>query len=124
MQYEFGRNFDLDFKLYGVAFNYKLLKSLSLEYELDRLFLDPDPENESTYLHVVRLTNYFTRDLYFKFFYQTNTAITKSNIQALFVYRFQPPFGTIQLAYQKGTARFGEAGSQGHTLFLKISYVF
>ncbi len=124
MQYEFGRNFDLDFKLYGVAFNFKLLKSLSLEYELDRLFLDPDPENESTYLHVVRLTNYFTRDLYFKFFYQTNTAITKSNIQALFVYRFQPPFGTIQFAYQKGTARFGEAGNQGHTLFLKISYVF
>lgn len=124
VHYEFGRNFDLDFKLYGVAFNYKLLKGLSFEYELERLFLDPDPEDESTWIHVVRLTNYFTKDLYFKFFYQTNTAITKYNVQALFVYRFQPPFGTIQLAYQRGTARFGEAGEQGHTLFLKISYVF
>lgn len=124
VSYEFGRNYDLDFQLIGAGFNYKLLKSLSFEYELDRLFLDPDPENESTWIHVVRLTNYFTKDLYFKVFYQTNTAITKKNIQALFVYRFQPPFGTIQLAYQKGTARFGEAGEQGHTLFLKVSYVF
>lgn len=124
VSYEFGRNFDLDFQLIGAGFNYKLLKSLSFEYELDRLFLDPDPENESTWIHVVRLTNYFTRDLYFKVFYQTNTAITKKNIQALFVYRFQPPFGTVQLAYQKGTARFGEVGEQGHTLFLKVSYVF
>lgn len=123
LQYEFGRNFDLDFKLYGISFNYKLLRSLSLEYQFDRLFLDPDPDNDSTWIHVIRLTNYFTKDLYFKLFYQTNTAITKKNIQALFVYRFQPPFGTIQLAYQKGTSRFGEAGDQGHTLFLKISYV-
>jgi len=42
----------------------------------------------------------------------------------LFVYRFQPPFGFIQLAYQKGTARFGERGTQGHALFLKIAYMF
>ena len=121
--YEFGRNFDSRFHLYGVGVNYKLLKSLSVEYDLNRLHLDPDPENESTWLHVVRLTNYFTRDLYFKLFYQTHTAISKYNVQALFVYRFKPPFGTIQLAYQKGTSRFGEAGSQGHTLFVKLSYV-
>ncbi len=124
LQYETGRNFDLDFKLYGVRFNYKLMESLSLEYELNRLFLDPDPEGENTWIHVLRLTNYFTKDLFLKFFYQTNTAIAKYNMQALFVYRFQPPFGTIQLAYQKGTSRFGEAGNQGHTFFLKISYVF
>jgi hypothetical protein len=121
---EFGRNFDLNFQLYGASVNYKLLKTLSFEYELDRLFLNPDPEHNSTWIHVVRLSNYFTKDFYFKVFYQTNTAITKRNIQALFVYRFQPPFGTIQFAYQKGTARFGELGQQGHTLFLKISYVF
>jgi len=29
----------------------------------------------------------------------------------------------VQLAYQKGTAEFGEAGTQGHTLFLKFAYV-
>ncbi len=124
LNYEFGRNFELDYQLYGVGFNYKLLKSLSLEYDLNRLVFDPDPEGEGTWIHVVRLTNYFTRDLYLKLFYQTNTAISKYSVQALFVYRFQPPFGTVQLAYQRGSSRFGEVGDQGHTLFFKVSYVF
>ena len=124
VNYESGRNFDLDYQLFGGNFNYKLLKSLSFQYGLNRLFMDPDPENESTWIHSLRLTNYFTNDLYFKLYYQTNTAIAKYSIQALFVYRFQPPFGTIQLAYQKGTSRFGIASEQGHTLFFKVSYVF
>ena len=123
INYESGRNFDLNYQLIGVGFNYKLFKSLSLEYDLEWLSLDPDPEDESTWIHVIRLTNYFSKDLFLKLFYQTNTAIAKYNIQALFVYRFQPPFGTIQLAYQRGTSRFGEAGDQGHTLFIKVSYV-
>jgi len=88
------------------------------------LILEPDPEGESTWIHVIRATNYFTPDLFIKAFYQVNTSIDKHNIQVLFVYRFQPPFGLIQLAYQKGTARFGEAGTQGHTLFLKFAYMF
>jgi len=123
INYEFGRSFDLDYKLIGIGFNYKLFKSLSLEYDLEKLYLNPDPEDESTWIHVVRLTNYFSNDLFLKLFYQTNTAIAKYNIQAVFVYRFQPPFGTIQLAYQRGTSRFGEAGDQGHTVFIKVSYV-
>jgi len=59
-----------------------------------------------------------------KLFLQTNSAIDKKNLQVVFVYRFQPPFGLIQLAYQKGTGEFGERGDQGHTLFLKFAYVF
>jgi hypothetical protein len=86
---------------------------------------DPDPENkESRWIHVIRATNYFTNDLFIKLFFQTNSAIKKENIQVVFVYRFQPPFGLIQLAYQKGTAEFGEVGAQGDTLFLKIAYMF
>jgi hypothetical protein len=50
--------------------------------------------------------------------------LDKHNIQVLFIYRFQPPFGLVQLAYQKGTARFGEKGAQGNTLFFKIAYMF
>jgi hypothetical protein len=123
-RYEFGRNFDSDYYLFGGGVNLKLLKSLSLEYRLNRLYLDPDPDDENKWIHILRLTNYFTKDLYLKFFYQTNTAISKQNIQLVFVYRFQPPFGTIQLAYQKGTSRIGEESEQGHTLFLKFSYVF
>ncbi len=124
VSYSFGNNFDLDFHLIGAEVNYMILSGLSLEYGLSRLIYDPDPEAESTWIHVLRATNHFTPDLYLKLFYQVHTAIDKHTVQALFVYRFQPPFGTIQLAYQKGTAEFGEKGDQGHTFFVKFAYMF
>jgi hypothetical protein len=124
ISYGFGRNFDLDFKLVEGGLNYKLTQDFSLQYSLTRLIFEPDPEGETTWIHVIRATNYFTNDLFIKVFYQINSAIDKKNIQVLFVYRFQPPFGFIQLAYQKGTARFGERGTQGNTFFLKIAYMF
>jgi hypothetical protein len=122
--YSFGKNFDLDFRLVEGKLNYKVTRDFALEYGLTRLVFDPDPEKESTWIHVIRATNYFTKDLFLKVFYQVNSSIDKKNIQVLFVYRFQPPFGLIQLAYQKGTARFGEKGNQGHTLFFKIAFMF
>lgn len=124
LAYAFGRNYDSDFKLVEAQFNAKLNKKLSLSYDLTRLWLDPDPEQETTWIHVVRATNYFTNDLFLKVFYQINSTIDKKNIQVVFVWRFQPPFGSLQIAYQKGTARFGERGNQGHTLFLKFAYMF
>lgn len=122
--YSFGRNFDLDFHLWEGSVNFKLTRDLSISYMLERVVFDPDPSNESTWIHVIRATNYFTNDLFLKLFYQVNTVIDKSNIQILFVYRFQPPFGSIQIAYQKGTGEFGEKGIQDHTLFLKFAYMF
>lgn len=122
--HSFGRNYDLDFELWEGGLNYKVTKGLSFEYALERLVFTPDPEGESTWIHVFRATQSFTPDLFVKAFYQVHTAIDKHNIQVLFVYRFQPPFGLVQLAYQKGTARFGEKGNQGHTLFLKFAYMF
>jgi hypothetical protein len=122
--YSFGRNFDLDFQLVEGEVNFKLTRNLSVSYGLERVVFNPDPEDESTWIHVVRTTQYFTPDLFIKLFYQLNTVIDKSNIQVLFVYRFQPPFGSIQVAYQKGTGRFGERGTQGDTLFLKFAYMF
>ena len=123
MKFEFGRSFDSDYRLFGGEVNLKPLPNLALEYALNRLWLDPDPEGESTWIHIVRLTHFFSKDLYLKLFFQTHSAIAKHTIQAVFVYRFQPPFGTVQLVYQKGTARRGLAGDQGHTLFFKISAV-
>ncbi len=120
----FGRNFDRDFRLFEGSVNYMLAKNLSLEYSLERLVFEPDPEGESTWIHVIRATSYFTKDLFLKVFYQTNTSIDKHNIQVLFVWRFQPPFGQVQIAFQKGTARFGVRGNQGNTLFLKFAYMF
>lgn len=124
ISYGFGHNFDINFHLVKGSLNYKITQDFAFQYSLVRLTYDPDPEEKSTWIHVLRATNYFTNDLFIKIFYQINSSIDKKNIQVLFVYRFQPPFGSIQLAYQKGTARFGEKGSQGHTLFLKIAYMF
>lgn len=122
--YSFGHNFDSDFHLFEGQVSAKPSQALSLQYSLVRLILDPDPGGESTWIHVLRATQYFTPDLFLKAFYQVNSSIDKHNLQVLFIYRFQPPFGTLQLAYQKGTARFGERGNQGHTLFVKFAYMF
>jgi hypothetical protein len=120
----FGRNFDLDYRLFEGKVNVKATSDLSLEYSLTRLVFEPDPEGESTWIHLVRATQYFTKDLFLKVFYQLNSSIEKKYIQVLFVYRFLPPFGLIQVAFQKGSARFGERGQQDNTLFIKLATVF
>lgn len=120
----FGRNFDSDFRLWTATARRKLGDQLSAEYELQRLSLDPDPERRSTWIHVLRATQSFTKDLYLRTFFQTNSAIERHNIQAVFVWRYQPPFGTIQVAFQRGTAELGQRSEQGNTLFVKITTVF
>ena len=123
VEYETGRNFDSDFQLLGAVARRKITNELSLEYELARLWLDPDPETSSTAIHVLRVTQSFNRDLFMNLFFQTNSVIDRKNLQAVFVWRYKPPFGTIQFAYQRGTAAFGERSEQGNTLFVKFSYV-
>lgn len=121
--FAWGRSFGSDFRLWTVAAAWKPVPSLSLEYELERLTLDPDPEQETTWIHVGRVNQFFTPDLFFRLFLQTNSAIDRRNVQALFVWRYFPPFGTVQLAYQRGTAAFGSPSDQGHTVFLKLTGV-
>ena len=121
---EFGRNYDADFQLWSVVARRKLTAQLSAEYSLERLWQSPDPGGDSTWIHVVRANQYFTKDLFLRVFYQVNSAIDRQNLQAAFVWRYLPPFGTIQLVYQRGTAEFGERSDQGNTLFLKATTVF
>jgi hypothetical protein len=103
---------------------YKVTPELSAEYSLERLELDPDPQRQSTWIHVIRTNQFFTKDLFLRLFFQTNSTIDRKNVQAVFVYRYLPPFGTIQVAYQRGTAAFGQRSTQGNTLFLKATTVF
>ena len=70
---------------------------------------------------MIRANQFFTKDLFLRLFFQTNTAIDRQNLQAVFVWRYRPPFGTVQVAYQRGTAEFGERSNQGHTVFLKTT---
>jgi hypothetical protein len=122
--YRFGRNYDADFRLVSGSARFKPTPSSALEYELQRLVLEPDPDDSSTWIHVVRANQYFTQDLYLQLFFQTNSAIDRRNVEAVFVYRYKPPFGTIQVAFQRGKAEFGERSDQGNTLFLKGTWVF
>ena len=121
---QFGRNFDADFLLWTASARRKVTRALSTEYSLERLELDPDPLRQSTWIHVVRANQFFTKDLFLRLFFQTNSAIDRRNVQAVFVYRYLPPFGTLQVAYQRGTAAFGERSTQGNTLFVKATTVF
>jgi hypothetical protein len=121
---EVGRNFDSDYLLWTGSARYKLTPELSAEYSLERLHLDPDPQGQSTWIHVIRANQAFTKDLFLRLFLQTNSAIERNNVQAVFVYRYLPPFGTLQVAYQRGTAAFGQRSTQGNTLFLKATTVF
>ncbi len=63
-------------------------------------------------------------DLFVKLFVQSNSAIDKLYVQVVGVWRFRPPFGTFQIAYQRGTSQTGEVSTQGDTIFTKLSWVF
>jgi hypothetical protein len=123
VEYQFGRNFDSDYTLWEAGAAYKLTRRLSAEYSLERLWKCPDPDGENTWIHVVRADQSFTKDLNLHVFFQTNSAINRRNLQAVFVWRYLPPFGTVQVAYQRGTAAFGQRSAQGNTLFLKTTTV-
>ncbi len=122
--YEFGRNFDSDFGLWSARAAYKPTAQLSLEYQVERLVLDPDPDAETTWIHVGRVNQFFTPDLFLRVFIQTNSALDREGVQAVLVWRYLPPFGTLQLAFQRGTAGFGGRVGEGSTLFLKGTAVF
>jgi hypothetical protein len=119
-----GTNFDSDLLLYGIELEWKLSDRWNLSYSLTRLELVPDPESDTTLIHVFNTDYYFNPDLLIRFFFQSNSAIDKENIQALLVWRFLPPFGSLQLAYQRGTSPTGEHSDQGNTFFSKLSWVF
>jgi hypothetical protein len=119
-----GINYDSDLVLYGASLRWPIGDKWRLEYALTRLELDPDPELESTTIHVFEVLYAFHANLYAKLFVQTNSAIDKENIQALGVWRFKPPFGSLQLAYQRGTSERGQQSDQDDTFFTKFSWVF
>jgi hypothetical protein len=124
VSYARGTNFDSDLTLYGVDVEWAFGDPWRVGYSLSRLVLDPDPEGDTTWIHVFDTLYAFNPDLFVKFFAQTNSAIDKVNVQAVGVWRFMPPFGAFQLAYQRGTSEAGAVSSQGDTLFAKLSWVF
>ncbi len=119
-----GFNYDSDLTLYGVGLRWPIGDKWRFEYELTRLDLEPDPDQDSTTIHVFETIYAFNPDMYAKVFVQTNSAISKENVQALWVWRFKPPFGSWQIAYQRGTSEQGQESQQGDTIFTKLAWVF
>jgi len=119
-----GRNYDSDLRLYGLRAAWVVGDAWRLGYSLTRLELDPDPEHETTLIHVLDTSYAFTPDLVLKLFVQSNSAIDKVNVQAVGIWRFKPPFGSFQLAYQRGTSEQGQVSTQGDTIFTKLAWVF
>ena len=122
--YQTGRNFDSNLDAISARIRRKLTAGLALEYQLSRVWLDPDPEKKATFINVVRVRQNFTRDLFIRVFFQTNSVIDRKNLEAVFVWRHRPPFGSIQFAFQRGRAAFGQRSEQGNTYFVKIGHVF
>ena len=119
-----GFNFDNDLTLYGVNVQWPFGDRWRLSYDLTRLELEPDLDGETTTIHVFEMLYSFSPDLYVKLFLQTNSSIEKENVQALWVWRFIPPFGSLQVAYQRGTSVQGQPSEQGDTFFTKLAWVF
>ncbi|MFC2161747.1 DUF5916 domain-containing protein [Acidobacteriota bacterium] len=119
-----GNNYGSKFELYGITKKLKITDNLFSEYNLYRMKYYSESLYNSTFIHVLKLTIYMNENLSWKVFYQSNSDIGKSNFHVVCTYTFKPPFGTLQLVYQKGTAEFGVKGEQGHTLFLKLGYMF
>jgi hypothetical protein len=73
--------------------------------------------------------------MYLKLFYQSKYDVTggfanpdfdqlRETVQVVYVWRFFPPFGSLQLAYQEGPSHAADDPGQYRTLFTKLSWVF
>jgi len=123
VSYTSGRNFDSDLRAVNAKLARKLGRKLAVEYQLSRVWLDPDPRQRATLINVFRVRQSFTRDLFVRVFYQTSSVIDRRNLETVFVWRHKPPFGSLQFAFQRGRAAFGERSEQANTYFIKLTTV-
>jgi hypothetical protein len=130
-----GTNFDSDLIRFGGRIALRITDALNATYNLTRVHFNPDPNDRNSWIHYVRATHYVNKDMFFKLFYQSKFDLTGSfsdpnfdtereTTQFVYVWRFFPPFGSLQLAYQQGPLQIGDEQRQYRTLFTKLSWVF
>jgi hypothetical protein len=133
-EYAFGKNYDRDLEQFGGGIDLKMLEGWTVIYNFSRYWFRPAKPDDNSWIHFVRSTYYVTNDLYFKVFYQTKHRIEqglphpeldllKQNLQIVFVWRFIPPFGSVQVAYQEGSSQFFENDPNYKSLLLKLAWV-
>lgn len=130
-----GHNFGRDLNQIGGGIDLKILKGWNLTYRIKRYWFTPDSGQDNNILHFIRTAYYINKDIYWKLFYQTRYDITQSaseliydlsreTLQFVFVWRFLPPFGSLQIALQQGTTRVTEIEGRATTFFTKLAWVF
>lgn len=135
LTYVSGVNYDSDFEQYEVEVDFQIKEGWNVSYSAERTWFYPDTDEDNSIIHYLRSTYYMDKDLFLKLFFQSryNTVggafdpkldLDRETVQAVFVWRFLPPFGSLQIAYQQGTTRVTETTGYGKTLFTKLSWVF
>jgi len=122
--YEFGNNFDADFKYIQAKLRFNPFDKMAFEYSFEKLNFEPDVELESTIINILSINYNFTPDLWIKLFTQNNTAVNRLYFYGLIGWRFQPPFSAIYLIYTFDEFKEFEITRKlnSRILFLKLSY--
>jgi len=130
-----GINYDSDFEQIEFGAEVKIKKGWNADYSVERYWFSPANPGDNNWIHKFRSSYYFNKDLFVKAFYQTKSSyrgrwwdadydLLRKTVQLVFVWRFLPPFGSLQLAYQEGTTRHTEIQARARTFFTKLSWVF
>ncbi|HHS14135.1 MAG TPA: hypothetical protein ENN03_10275 [bacterium] len=133
--YRKGINYDRDMEQIRGGMKMKILSGWNVEYRFSRYWFRPAREDDNSWIHYIRSSYYLNKDLFVKVFYQTRHRVEggwispeldllRKTLQVVFVWRFLPPFGSLQLAYQEGTTRYTETAGMESSFFAKLSWVF
>jgi len=134
-EYSLGKNYGQEMEQVEAGIELKILEGWNAEYAIERYWLNPADQDDNNLIHIFRSSYYVNKDLYLKAFYQTKNSyfgdwynpefeMLRRSVQFVFVWRFLPPFGSIQIAYQEGTAKHTDVEGKARTLFTKFSWVF
>ncbi|MFO7889376.1 MAG: DUF5916 domain-containing protein [bacterium] len=135
LEYKRGKNYDSEMEVIEGGLELKILQGWNVTYQAEKTWLNPGDAENNSWIHHLRTSYYVNNDLYVKLFYQNRYELysfwknpdfnlLRKTFQLVIVWRFLPPFGSLQLAYQEGTIRYTEEKGQNSTFFTKLSWVF
>ncbi|RKY89704.1 hypothetical protein DRQ09_00910 [candidate division KSB1 bacterium] len=123
IEFQWGKNFDRDYKLYSASAKFKPSRKLSIEYSLKRLIFNPDPNNNTTFINILICNYQFNPDLFIRLFVQNNSSIDRYYIYSIFGYRFRPPYSAIYVVFTNDRfCSLHKTIETNRILFLKFSY--
>jgi hypothetical protein len=135
IEYKQGKNYGSKIEVIEADLEIKILDGWNATYQAEKIWLKTGDPEDNSWIHLIRSGYYFNNNLYVKLFYQTryqirrfweyqNYDLDRKTFQIVGVWRFLPPFGSIQVAYQEGTIRHTDVEARDRTLFTKLAWVF